>query len=124
MSSEVDNTPEPKLTLKDKYFSLKKENRINRMQFFVRNIIAFATWMVFMFIFGLLSIFLSTLLNNEIPWIFIVGMIFAPISVLPLLYVSVINMIKRAHDFGHSGTWYVFGYFFGSFVIGMLAVII
>ena len=38
----------PELSIADKYFSLKKEQRINRMQFFVRNIIGILVWFMFM----------------------------------------------------------------------------
>lgn len=42
------NAPAEELSIADKYFSLKKEQRINRMQFFVRNIIGILVWFMFM----------------------------------------------------------------------------
>lgn len=42
------HTSGEKLSIVDKYFSLKKEPRINRMQFFVRNIIGILAWFLLM----------------------------------------------------------------------------
>jgi hypothetical protein len=42
------HAPAEELSIAGKYFSLKKEQRINRMQFFVRNIIGILVWFLFM----------------------------------------------------------------------------
>ena len=40
------NAPAEELSIADKYFSLKKEQRINRMQFFVRNLVILTLWLL------------------------------------------------------------------------------
>lgn len=42
------HAPAEELSIVDKYFSLKKEPRINRMQFFVRNIMGILAWLLLM----------------------------------------------------------------------------
>ena len=76
-----------KLSIADKYFSLKKEQRINRMQFFVRNILILVTFLISIII---------------------------PVSLLmvpTMIYVVCITVNKRANDFNYNGLYYAIVYF-------------
>ena len=120
------HAPAEELSIAGKYFSLKKEQRINRMQFFVRNIIGILVWFLFMlwvFVLIQISIFLfKWSLNRSIFW-----MIFAfmpLITIIPLLYIFCINTCKRAHDLNHHWIWYLLWYFLGPLILDFLLYII
>lgn len=116
-----------KLSIVDKYFSLKKEGRINRMQFFVRNIIGILVWLLLMFcIFVLIQINIFFIdkwnLNRSVFWIIFA---FIPIvTIIPPLYVFFINTCKRAHDLNHRWIWYLLWYFLGPLILDFLLYII
>lgn len=89
------------LGIVDKYFSLKKEWRINRMQFFVRNIIAFISFIIFFIFHSIISHYYSAM----------GGLIIIVIQLLITPYIVCINVYKRACDFNHNGLYYVIIYF-------------
>lgn len=116
-----------KLSIVDKYFSLKKEWRINRAQFFVRNITGTLIGLTPIFIIGVLIVaaqefeVIPVVHDDEtLPmWALVITGI-AMLMGTSVYYALGVNNCKRAHDFNHEGLWYNLMFYIGIFAVGIM----
>ena len=112
-----------KLSIVDKYFLLKKEGRINRVQFLLRTLLIISIWYIWTYIQrywlthfseniihlvksdNYIGMILFIMVSNAVGFTLTVGM----------PYILIINSIKRMHDLSKS--WFVlFGMMISSWI--------
>lgn len=110
------NTSGGKLSIMDKYFSFKKEWRINRMQFFVRNLVMLSIWLLLIeslwFAMGWWlsnDQIINQLIENPDQWVLVDNTLKQLEILLNFLMCCIIwvNICKRAHDYNHKWRWHI-----------------
>lgn len=118
------NTSGGKLSIMDKYFSFKKEQRINRTQFFVRNITGILIGWAPIALIGILiftgqQFGIIRVVKDGEPFPIEASITVGVVMILSIAiyYILCINNCKRAHDFNHQGIWYNLMFYIGIFLI-------
>ena len=86
-------------------------NRLNRMRFFLYNLVPFGIIAFILISFSLVNTLFSSDSTLQIKTILNFSLYFLGIlTTLLLMWISISLGVKRLHDLGHSGWWVVFVY--------------